>query len=97
MKELLSEEEKGRLIDVLTEELPSLRAKIGFSQDDLCESIGISRQTYGPIENKRKRMSWNTFLSLLMFYMHNEKTAPIIDTIGAFPDDLKDSFNVSKR
>ena len=27
----------------------------------------------------------------------NEKTLPIIDSIGAFPDSLKETFNVSKR
>ena len=36
---------KDELIDCLTEELPVLRAKIGLSQDDLSEIIGISRQT----------------------------------------------------
>ena len=92
-----SDDEKNKLISILTEELPALRAKIGFSQDDLCELIGISRQTYSAIETNKKKMSWNVFLSLLMFYMNNEKTLPIIDSIGAFPDSLKETFNVSKR
>ena len=43
---------KDELIDCLTEELPGLRAKIGLSQDDLSEIIGISRQTYSSIETK---------------------------------------------
>jgi hypothetical protein len=29
---------------------------------------------------------WNMYLSLILFYMHNEKTAPIIDGIEAFPN-----------
>ena len=94
---MLSEKEKDKLIDILTEELPSLRAKIGFSQEDLCEMVGISRQTYSPVETKKRRMSWNAYLSLMMFFIHNDKTAPVIASIGAYPDNLKAAFNISKR
>ena len=97
MRDMIPEVEKEKLIDVLTEELPSLRAKIGFTQDDLCKVVGISRQTYSPIETKKKRMSWNIFLSLLMLFVNDEKTSPIIESIGAFPDILKESLNSSKR
>lgn len=97
MSEKLTEKDKDRLIEILTEELPSLRAKIGFSQEDLCEMVGISRQTYSPVETKKRKMSWNAYLSLLMFFTHNDKTAPVIESIGAYPEKLKNSFNVSNR
>lgn len=58
--------EKPQGIDILTEELPLLRAKLGISQENLCEIVGISRQTYSGIETKKKKMSWNIFLSMLM-------------------------------
>lgn len=45
----IQEIDKEGLIDILTEELPVLRAKIGLSQKDLSEIIGISRQTYSSI------------------------------------------------
>lgn len=51
----IQEIDKERLIDILTEELPVLRAKIGLSQEDLSEIIGISRQTYSSIETKKER------------------------------------------
>lgn len=89
MEYLYSEENKNRLIEILTEELPSLRAKIGITQEDLCEIVGISRQTYSSIETKKRKMSWNVFLSLIMFFTNNDKTAPIIENIGAFPEELK--------
>ena len=88
---------KAALIDILTEELPSLRAKIAITQEDLCGIVGISRQTYSAIETKKRRMSWNVFLSLIMFFTHNDKTAPIIESIGAFPDELKESLNINNR
>lgn len=30
-------------------------------------------------------------------FTHNEKTKPIVESIGAFPEELKDSFNISNR
>ncbi len=92
-----SEIDKEKLIDLLTEELPSLRAKIGVSQEELSDIIGISRPTYSAIETKKRRMSWNVYLSLLMCFTQNEKTAPIIDSIGAFPDELKETLNINNR
>ncbi len=92
-----SEFDKEKLIDLLTEELPSLRAKIGVSQEELSDIVGISRPTYSAIETKKRRMSWNVYLSLLMCFTQNEKTAPIIDSIGAFPEELKETLNINNR
>lgn len=98
--EILKAEEvmdKEKLIEILTEELPLLRAKIGITQEELSDMVGISRPTYSAIETKKRRMSWNVYLSLLMVFTQNEKTAPMIDRIGAFPENLKNSLNISKR
>ncbi len=94
---IFPDDKKEALIDILTEELPSLRAKIAITQEDLCGIVGISRQTYSAIETKKRRMSWNVFLSLIMFFTHNDKTAPIIESIDAFPDELRESLNVNNR
>ena len=88
---------KDALVEVLTEELPVLRAKIGITQEELCAIVGISRQTYSSIETRKRKMSWNTYLSLILFFIHNEKTAPVIDAIGAFPENLKESLNINNR
>lgn len=80
--------DKEKLIDILTEELPVLRAKIGLSQDDISSIIGISRQTYSSIETRKRRMSWNTYLSLVLVFENNEKTKSLLETIGAFPEEL---------
>ena len=94
---LFSEDRKKYLISILTEELPSLRAKLALSQEEICEIIGISRQTYSAIETKKRDMSWSIFLSLIMFYTNNEKTANLIENIGAFPNDLKEMLNICNR
>lgn len=93
----LPELDKEKLINILTDELPSLRAKIGISQDEISEIIGVSRQTYSAIETKKRNMSWNTFLSLILFYGYNEKTTNVVEAIGAFPPSLRKMLSINKR
>ena len=89
--------DKEKLIDILTEELPVLRAKIGLSQDDVSGIVGISRQTYSAIETKKRRMTWATFIAIVLFFEQNETTRPLIEGMGAFPDDLRQLLNINKR
>lgn len=89
--------DKENLIAILTEELPVLRAKLGLSQEELSEIIGISRQTYSGIETKRRPMTWNTFLSLVFVYSQNEKTVDMLKNCGAFPETLRQTLNVNNR
>lgn len=92
-KWLICDSEKEELISALTPELPALRIKAGISQEDLSSLIGISRQTYGAIERGVRRMSWNTFLSLVLFFDYNSKTHRLIRTIGVFPQDVVNKIN----
>lgn len=89
----LTEEEKQRFISALTPELALLRTKAGISQEELASFIGTSRQTYGSIERRTRQMSWDTFLSLIMFFDYNQKTHQMIRTIGAFPYEIIKHFN----
>lgn len=94
---VVNEVDRDRLIDLLAEELPVLRAKIGLSQEELSGIVGISRQTYSSIETKKRKMAWATFLSLLLFFDHNEKTKPLLKSIGVFPEALEQLLNKSNR
>ena len=89
----LSDKKKSEYIDALTPELLLLRTKAEISQEEIANIIGISRQSYGAIERKARKMSWNTFLSRIMFYDYNQKTHKLIRSIGAFPYDIIKHFN----
>lgn len=95
-KWVLPNEEKQKFIKALTNELSALRAKVGISQDDLSRLIGVSRQTFGSIERGERPMSWNTYLSLIMFFDYNVATHQMIRDIDAFPEDLFVRFNDGK-
>ena len=58
--------QKEKLIQNMTDNLPTLPKKLNLSQEELSELIGVSRSTIAVIEGRKKVMSWNMFLSLLM-------------------------------
>ena len=93
----LNDIDRDKLMKALAEELPVLRAKLGISQGDLSNCIGVSRQTYSAIETKKKDMSWNTFLSLMFFFEHNEKTRKMLLDMEEFPADLQELLSINKN
>lgn len=92
-KWLLTDEEKDGFIAMLTPHLAILRAQAEVSQEELANLIGISRQTYSAIERKNRQMSWNTYLSLVLFYDHNQKTHQLMRHLSLFPSELIQRFN----
>lgn len=91
----LTDQEKEDYITAITPDLLMLRAKAGVSQDELSCIIGVSRQTYGFIERKRRRMTWNTYLSLICFYDNLEATHDMFRNLPAYPHDLLKNMDFS--
>ena len=91
---VISDKKKDEYINNLLPHLATLRARVGVSQDELAGLIGISRQTYCLTESGSRSISWNTFLSIIMFYDYNSRTHDLIRSIGAFPEDLFYQFNL---
>ena len=86
-------EEKEKYIASLTPELAALRIKAGISQDELSNLIGVSRQTYGSVERGTQKLSWNSFLSLILLYDSNMDTHDMLRHITSFPTDLYKKLN----
>lgn len=93
---VISDAKKQEYINKLLPQLTTLRARVGISQDELAGLIGISRQTYCLTESGSHAMSWNTFLSIIMFYDYNTRTHDLLRSMGAFPEDLFYQFNLGK-
>ena len=95
----MSQDEKEKFkiayIDKLAENLSMLRAKAGVTQGDVADRIGIARQTYSAIECGRSRMSWNTFMSLILFFKENAQTKEVIKILGIYTDTLENYIKIS--
>lgn len=92
-KWLLTDAEKDRFIAILTPYLPILRTQADISQEELSNLIGISRQTYSVIERNIRKMSWSTYLSLIVIYDYNQKTHALMRHLSLFPTELVVRFN----
>ena len=92
-KWLLTDAEKDEFIATLTPNLPALRTQAEISQEELANLLGISRQTYSAIERKVRKMAWSTYLSLVLFFDHNQKTHKMLRMLSLFPTALITRFN----
>lgn len=80
---------RSKVIALLRNELPALRAKARVSQEDIANKIGISRQTYSSIETGKREMSWTTFLALIAFFQNTESTKQMLNSIEGLLQGLE--------
>lgn len=78
----------------MTENLPMLRTKLGLTQEELAAKIGISRSTVVSIETKKRDMTWNTFLSLILLFTKNENTNKLLNVLEIYTDELNDFIKI---
>ena len=92
-KWVLTREEQVRYMDALAQELAPLRAKAGISQVELCNLLGISRQTYSAVEGRKRSMTWQTYLSLIFFFDSNLQTREMLRALPAYPREILKRLN----
>ena len=86
----MNEKEKKLLIDNMTENLPMLRKKLEITQEELANLIGVSRSTIMAIENQKREMTWNMFLSLVLIFTKNKDTDMLLNVLEIYTDKLND-------
>lgn len=85
----MSEEvKKDELLEKMSKNLKVLRNKLGLTQGELALKIGISRQTLVNIENKKRVMSWSTFVALLTVFRAECSTSGLLDHFGIYTTEL---------
>ena len=84
------EEKRKTLIGNMTDNLPALRKKLNLSQEELASLIGVSRSTMACIENRKREMSRNTFLSLILIFTKNRETDKLLNVMEIYTDELND-------
>lgn len=82
--------DKDILIKNMTDNLPMLRTRLGLSQEELANKIGLSRSTVFAMETNRSKMTWNTFLSLVLLFIKNKNTNKLLNVLEIYTDELND-------
>lgn len=91
-----TKEIKEKLIKQLVYELPVLRARLGISQAEIAEKVGLSRQTYNSIETGKKEMNWTVFLAMIAVFQGNEETRMMIQRIDNMNEELEQITQISE-
>ena len=93
----MTEENRKVLIDRMTDNLPVLRKKLKLSQEALGDRIGASRYTVMLLETKKRRMTWGTFLSLLLIFEKNEETEVLLRALRIYTDELDEMIKPQQK
>lgn len=97
IREFFNQIDKEKLIDKFIYELPILRARIGMTQDEISEIIGLSRQTYSSFETRKRKMTWSNYMSILFVFYFNPATREAVENAGVFPEELKKIMMIDHR
>ena len=92
-KYLITNDYKTASIEILVENLAALRARIGITQEELANIIGVSRQTYYSLETRKREMTWPVFLALIFVFDSVKETSEMIRELRIYPIDLVLRFN----
>ena len=92
-KYLITNDYKTASIEILVENLAALRARIGITQEELANIIGVSRQTYYSLEAGKREMTWPVFLALIFVFDSVKETSEMIRDLRIYPIDLVLRFN----
>lgn len=71
MEQIRISDSQAKLMDDLIANLPKFRRRLGISQTELGEKVGLSRQTISSIERRKAPLTWNNYLALMMFVTAN--------------------------
>jgi len=91
----MDEKGKNKLINNMADNLVILRMKLKLTQIELADIIGSSRQTLMAIENNHRRMTWGTFLSLLLVFMKNKETEALLRVLEIYTDELDEYLTIN--
>lgn len=92
-----SDFEKEYYQKLMAEHLPELRKTLGISQSDLAEYIGSTRQSINSIENKKRPMMWDTFMSLMLLFISNNDTKKQLDDLNINSKEVGNFLKIKKR
>ncbi|MBR3597841.1 MAG: hypothetical protein IKL47_12805 [Clostridia bacterium] len=84
----MDEEKRQKYIEKMVDNLPMLRKKLGLTQQGLANIIGVSSYTVLAIEKKQRKMTWSTFLSVLIVCLTKEEVRQILTALNIYTNEL---------
>ncbi len=89
----LKEESKQVVVENMVNNLLVLRTMLHLTQAEMAALLGLGRQTYVAIENKKRKMTWATFLSLMFVFSQNAETCKLLEIFGIYTPEMKKVYS----
>ena len=97
MADLNLTQEKMDIMADFTKNLPELRKSFKVSQTILGKKVGLSRQTISSIERGTVPMTWNIFLSVVVFFCANDNAEKKFVNKDMYSKYLNDMLLIDKQ
>jgi len=94
MSDYINDKRKQELCKLLASNLPTLRTKMGISQNELATRIGYSRQTISAIERMEHDMQWRVFSAIVPFFATNEEIYRLMLVMSILDEDVMTTLNI---
>lgn len=78
----------------LSKDLAPLRMLIGLTIEEAANVLGVSTGMYRQMENGSREPSWDQYMTILFMYHYNMRTTDIVNTLGLYPDALKEKIKI---
>ncbi len=85
----LTPEQKKAIITTFASCLPMLRARIQYTQEDLAQKLGSTRQTIIAVESGKRDLTWSMFLSAVFVFYMNPLTRPLLLNGAVFDENAR--------
>jgi DNA-binding XRE family transcriptional regulator len=85
---------REKVLTNMADNLAMLRTKLGLTQVQLANLIGVSRHTIMQVENKKAKLSRNTFLSLLLVFIKNPESDRLLNILEIYTDELNNELKL---
>lgn len=89
----LDEKIKEKSIENMIKNMVTLRIMLHLSQAELANLIGVGRQTLVAIETRKRKMTWNMFLSLLFVFSQNKETYSLLEIFGIYTSEMREIYS----
>lgn len=97
MSEPISTEDKKQLCKNMANNLPSLRAQMDLSQDELADRLGLSRQTISAIENGKRAMQWRTYTVIALFFSNDNEIRKLMLAMEILNTEVEKTLRAEKK
>ena len=85
----MDEMKKETLLENMTVNLPVLRRARGLSQTELAELLGVARATVAVVENRKRKLSWEMYLALVLIFSKNEATEKLLYALNVYDEEVE--------